>query len=363
LKVPPVNLIKQNARFKREFLGSLEELIESGQFVLGEELKRFEKEFATFLGVKHTLGVGSGTDALVLSLRALDVKRGDEVITTPFTFYATVEAIMLVGAKPIFADIDPETFNLLPEAVEEALTSKTKVILPVHLYGQAAKVEEMRFDGIAVLEDAAQAVGARRGERTVGSLGDVAAFSFYPTKNLSALGDGGAISTDSDILAERIKRLRIHCQSEKYVHEGIGYNSRLDSLQAAFLRIKLKYLKIWNEKRREIAQTYTEALRDLVQTPKELEGNYHVFHQYTIRTERRDELVEYLRQRGVAVSVFYPVPMHLQRPLRDRFGYRKGQFPEAERAAKEVLSLPIYPEMDNWQVEYVVESVRSFFGR
>ena len=363
MKVPPVNLVKQNLPFREEYEEILREILSDGLFVLGPRLRAFEEAFARYVGVKYALGVNSGTDALVLGLRAMGVGRGDEVITTPFTFYATVEAILLVGARPVFADIDPRTFNLNPEAVKDALTERTKVILPVHLYGQAARVEDMRFPGVAVLEDAAQAAGAERKGRKVGSLGDAAAFSFYPTKNLSALGDGGAITTDDPHLAERVRHLRVHCQGDRYVHEGIGYNSRLDEIQAAFLKIKLRHLDGWNRRRREIARIYTEALKDTVITPYEDEGNFHVFHQYTVRVEDRDGLRDFLLSRGIGVSVFYPVPLHLQKVLREEFGYREGQFPEAERAAREVLSLPIYPEMEDWQVEYVVESVREYFGR
>ncbi len=363
MKVPPVNLVGQNAPFEEEFVEALREILSDGRFVLGPRLRAFEEEFARYVGVAHALGVNSGTDALVLALRALGVGKGDEVVTTPFTFYATVEAILLVGAKPVFADIDSRTFNLNPEAVREAITERTKVILPVHLYGQAARVEEMRFPGVALLEDAAQSVGAERKGKKVGSLGDAAAFSFYPTKNLSALGDGGAITTNDPDVADRVRRLRVHCQSDRYVHDGVGYNSRLDEIQAALLRVKLQHLEEWNGRRRGIARTYTEALKEVVITPHVDEGNVHVFHQYTIRTEDRDGLRDYLLSRGVGVSVFYPVPIHLQRVLREEFGYREGQFPEAERAAKEVLSLPIYPEMEDWQVEYVIESVKGYFGR
>ncbi len=363
MKVPPVDLVKQNSRFWEEFKRVLAEVLSDGRFVLGPRLKGFEEEFARYIGVPHALGVGSGTDALVLSLRALGVGPGDEVITTPFTFYATVEAVMLVGAKPVFADIDPLTFNLNAEAVRDALSERTKVVLPVHLYGQAAEVENMRFDGIPLLEDAAQAVGAVRKGQKVGALGDAAAFSFYPTKNLSALGDGGMITTKSGEIAQRVERLRVHCQREKYIHDDVGYNSRLDDLQAAFLSLKLRLLDSWNERRRRIAETYTEALKDVVITPSVGEGNIHVFHQYTVRTDERDRLREHLIKNGIGVSVFYPLPLHLQKVLMERYGYRRGQFPEAERASEEVLSLPIYPEMEEWQIEYVIEKVREFFGR
>jgi len=362
LKVPPVDLVRQNSPFAREFHEILNEILSDGRFVLDGRLERFEGEFARYVGVKHALGVNSGTDALVLSLRALGVGRGDEVITTPFTFYATVEAILLVGAKPVFADIEPETFNLNPEAVADAMGGSTKVILPVHLYGQAAEVERMRYPGVAILEDAAQAAGATRHGARVGSLGDIAAFSFYPTKNLSALGDGGAITTDDPSLADGVRRLRIHCQVGKYEHADVGYNSRLDEIQAAFLSVKLRHLDSWNDRRRAIARRYSEALEDVVITPKVLEGNEHVFHQYTIRTDARDALKDFLIGRGIGVSVFYPVPLHLQKPLRE-FGYRRGEFPEAERASREVLSLPIYPELEDWQIDYVIESVRRFFGQ
>ncbi len=363
MKVPPVNLVRQNAPFREEFERALREILSDGHFVLGPRLRKFEEEFSRYIGVNHTVGVNSGTDALVLSLRALSVGKGDEVITTPFSFYATVEAILLVGARPVFADIDPDTFNLNPEAVENAITPKTKAVLPVHLYGQPARVEEMRYPGVKVLEDAAQAVGAERKGKKVGSLGDAAAFSFYPTKNLSALGDAGAITTDDPHIAGRARRFRVHSQTDKYVHDDVGYNSRLDEIQAAFLTVKLRYLERWNARRREIASVYTRELKGIVKVPYVDEGNVHVFHQYTIRAEKRDDLADYLRRKGIGVSVFYPVPLHLQRVLKEEFGYREGQFPEAERAAKEVLSLPIYPEMEDWQVEYVIESIRGYYGK
>jgi len=347
-------------QFEEDFLKALSEIIRSGQFVLGKNVQSFEEESAKYLGVKYSLGVNSGTDALVISLRALGIGRGDKVVVPAFSFYATVEAVLLVGAEPIIVDINEDTFNIDPEAVR-ALNSNFKCIIPVHLFGQMAEVERLKFDGVFILEDAAQAFGASRFGKKAGSWGDISAFSFYPTKNLSALGDGGLIATNNEKLYEIAKALRVHGSfGDKYSNEMVGYNSRLDEIQAAFLLIKLKKLDEWNKKRNEIAKIYNEALKDLVKVPKVAEGNYHIYHQYTIRTDKRDELFEFLKKNGISASIYYPKPLHLQKPLLD-LGYKLGQLPVSEKVSREVLSLPIYPEMKDSQINYVIEKVREFF--
>lgn len=360
LNVPPIDLVKQNLQFEEEFLKAFSEIIRSGQFVLGENLRKFEEESAKYLGVKYSLGVNSGTDALVISLRALGIGKGDKVVVPAFSFFATVESVLLVGAEPIIVDIREDTFNIDPEAVK-SLDGKFRCIIPVHLFGQMAEVERLKFEGVFILEDSAQAFGASRFGRKAGSWGDISAFSFYPTKNLSALGDGGLITTNNERFYEIAKALRIHGSfGDRYSNEMVGYNSRLDEIQASFLLIKLKKIDDWNKRRNEIAKIYDEALKDLVIIPKVLEGNYHIYHQYTIRTERRDELFEFLRKNGIYASIYYPKPLHLQKPLLD-LGYKVGQFPISEKISREVLSLPIFPEMEDWQINYVIEKVREFF--
>jgi dTDP-4-amino-4,6-dideoxygalactose transaminase len=307
---------------------------------------------------------------LLLSLRALDLRPGDEVITSPFTFFATAGAIWNGGGRPVFADIEPETFNLDPGAVEEAITPRTRAIVPVHLFGQMARMEDLlrvaASRGLVVIEDAAQAIGARRNIegkwRMAGELGWAGAFSFFPSKNLGAWGDGGMIVTQDGALAERLRRLRTHGGLKHYHHEEVGTNSRLDTLQAAVLLAKLPHLERWSEARRRIAARYQEELEgvgDLV-LPKVEAANEHIFHQYTVRTGRRDQLLEYLKGRGIGCAVYYPKPLHLQ-PCFSGLGYREGQFPEAERAAREVLSLPIYPELGAAAQGRVIEAIEEFF--
>ncbi len=360
MTVPQIDLVKQNLQFEEEFLRALSEIIKSGQFVLGKNLKMFEEESAKYLGVRYALGVNSGTDALVISLRALGIGKGDKVVVPSFSFFATVEAVLLVGAYPVIVDIREDTFNIDPDAVR-SLNSNFRCIIPVHLFGQMAEVEKLNFEGVFILEDAAQAFGASRFGKKAGNWGDISAFSFYPTKNLSALGDGGLITTNNERLYETAKALRVHGSFEdRYSNDTVGYNSRLDEIQAAFLLIKLKKIEEWNRRRNEIARIYDEALKDLVKVPKVLEGNYHIYHQYTIRTERRDELLEFLKKNGISATIYYPKPLHLQKPLLD-IGYKVGQFPVSEKVSREVLSLPIYPEMEDQQINYVVEKIREFF--
>lgn len=365
MNVPTIDLVAQYRTIEREIDDAVKGVFSRSHFVLGEELEQFEEKIAGFTGVKHALGVTSGTDALFLSLFALGVGEGDEVITTPFTFGATAEVIALLKAKPVFVDIDPRTFNIDTRAIEKAITERTRVILPVHLYGLCADMEAImalaRKHDLKVIEDAAQAVGSRIGAQRAGCFGDSTGLSFYPTKNLGAAGDGGAVLTNDDALYEIIKVLRVHGIKTKYHYERIGFNNRLDTIQAAVLSVKLHHLEAWNERRREIAVYYSDALKGYVDVPVEPEGFHSVYHQYTVRTDKREELMEYLKKKEIGVAIHYPVPLHLQ-PAFSYLEYKKGDFPEAERAADEVLSLPVYPELTDEQIAYVIEQVMSFFS-
>src|SRR5690606_17229365 len=348
-------------------------VVEEQRFILGPTVERFEREMAEYLSVRHAVGCASGTDALLLSLRALDVQPGDEVVTTPFTFFATAGAIHNAGARPVFADIRPDTYNLDPAAAEAAVGKRTRAVIPVHLFGQMAEMTAFRAladgAGIGLIEDAAQAIGARQrtpdGEWiTTGTLGDTAAFSFFPSKNLGAFGDGGLVTANRDDLAARLRLLRVHGGRQMYHHEEVGYNSRLDSLQAAVLSVKLPRLPAWSEARRENAAFYDEALGGIeeLRTPVVAPENESIYNQYTIRVAggKRDDLAAHLRERGVGSSIYYPLPLHLQECFA-YLGYRRGQFPESERASEEVLSLPVFPELTPQEREHVVASIREFF--
>jgi len=374
MQVPLLDLTGQYRGIADAVRDAVQEVIEEQRFILGPVVDRFEAEVAAYLGVEHAVGCASGTDALLLGLRALGVERGDEVVTSPFTFFATAGAIHNVGARPVFADIEPAGFNLDPAAAEAAFGERTRVVVPVHLFGQMAEMEAFRAlgdrRGVAVLEDAAQAIGARRRLEdgrwiTAGTLGDACAFSFFPTKNLGAFGDAGMTVTGDEATAERLRKLRVHGGRQMYHHEEVGYNSRLDALQAAVLSAKLPHLAGWSARRREHAAFYDEALAGLdgVSTPALLPGNESIYNQYTLRVHggRRDELAAHLRERGVGSSVYYPVPLHMQECF-EYLGYREGQFPESERAAREVLSIPVFPELTEAQREHVAASIRGFFG-
>jgi dTDP-4-amino-4,6-dideoxygalactose transaminase len=348
-------------------------VVDDQRFILGPVVDEFEAQVAARLGVKHAIGCASGTDAILLALRAFDCT-GREVVTTPFTFFATAGTIHNVGARPVFADIEPDTFNLDPAAAEAAVTERTRAVVPVDLFGQMADLAAFRAlgdrRGVAVVEDAAQAIGARQrnaaGEwTTTGTVADACTFSFFPTKNLGAFGDAGMTVTNDDAVAERLRKLRVHGGRQMYHHEEVGYNSRLDALQAAVLSAKLPHLDGWSTARRAHAAFYDQALSgiDEVVTPVVRPGNESIVNQYTVRVKggKRDALRDHLAARGVGSSVYYPVPLHLQECFA-YLGYREGQFPESERACAEVLSLPVYPELTEAQLSYVAESVRAFFG-
>ncbi|HTU70970.1 MAG TPA: DegT/DnrJ/EryC1/StrS family aminotransferase [Candidatus Baltobacteraceae bacterium] len=363
--IPILDLRRQYHALKAEIARAVEGVLESGHFINGPNVSALEQEVAAYLGGGYAVGLNSGTDALHLALRALGVGAGDEVITTPFTFVATTEAIAMVGATPVFADIDAATFNIDPRAIEAAITPRTRAILPVHLYGNPAPMHAIMAiaarAGLAVVEDCAQAIGASIGGRRIGTFGDAAAFSFFPSKNLGAYGDGGMLVTARREVAERVRSLRAHGGRVKYHHEEVGVNSRLDELQAAILRVKLPHLERWIERRRAVAHAYTRALQSEVSVPLEEPDYRHVYHQYTIRLAGRDAKAAALAVRGVGTMVYYPVPLHLQR-VHEPLGYRRGDFEHAEAAAGEVLSLPMFPEIENGERGRVIEAVRSLFA-
>lgn len=370
MKVPMLDLSEQYQELKSEVLEVLDQVMSSSRFILGDHVKKLEQDIAKYSNAAHGIGCGNGSDAIHIALQALGVGPGDEVITTPFTFFATGGAIARAGATPVYVDIDPVTYNIDPEKIEEAITERTKAIIPVHLYGQMADMERIaeiaKKHNLAVVEDAAQAIGAKHNGKSVGELGTAATYSFFPTKNLGAYGDGGMIVTNDDEVAEKSRVIRVHGSKPKYYHHVLGYNSRLDELQAAILNVKFPHLDRWSELRREKAATYTkllnEKLGDLVATPVEKEGNYHVFHQYTIRVENRDELQKYLNEQGVSTMIYYPLPLHVQ-PVFKELGYKEGDLPNAEKAAKEVISLPMFPELKTEQQEYVVAKIAEFYGK
>ena len=402
--VPMLDLQRQFEQVRAEVLGAVGRVCASQQYILGPEVEAFEREIADFCSVREAVGCASGTDALWLALVAAGVQPGDQVITTPLSFLASASAIVRAGASPVFSDIDPATFNLDPSQIEKTLRStksrKLRALLPVHLYGQCAEMDTFqRLAGefhLALVEDAAQAIGsAWRGQRA-GSIGTTAAFSFYPTKNLSAYGDAGLVTTNAPEIAAHMRRLRNHGSPRRYLHEELGWNSRLDAIQAAILRVKLKYVEGWNEARREHAATYNQLFADAglakvveaqahetktpaplpsivdhspsatasdspVQLPLTSAPAHHVYHQYVIRAHRRDELREFLTARQIGTEIYYPIPLHLQ-PCFAYLGHREGDFPEAERAAKEVLALPVFPELTEDEQRLVVKSIADFYS-
>jgi dTDP-4-amino-4,6-dideoxygalactose transaminase len=366
VKVPFIDLGTQHREVEDRIRVRLEEVIRSARFILGPAVKQFEESMAKYHGVRHAVGVASGTDALLLSLLAAGVKPGDEVITTPFTFIATAEVIVHAGAKPVFADIEEGTFNIDPARVKEKITGRTRALLPVHLYGLAADMDALggiaAEGGLKVVEDCAQSTGARINGKLTGSMGNASGFSFFPTKNLGCLGDGGMVITNEDGVAQTLRMLRGHGASDRDKYELSGYNSRLDSIQAAVLEIKLDHLEEWNGRRRRNAAIYREILveTDEIVLPREPDGFTHVYNQFTIMTPRRDELRTYLAERGVGSMVYYSECLHLQPVLSD-LGHGPGDFPVAEKARDQVISLPICPGLSEEQVTTAGRAVRSFF--
>lgn len=363
--IPVLDLTAQYAAIEESIDAAIKEVLRSAQFILGQTVRDLEEQVAAYCQCRFAVGVASGTDAIRLVLTAMGIGPGDEVITTPFTYIATGNTISHTGAKPVFVDIDPRTYNMDAALIEAAITPRTKAILPVHLYGQPAEMEAImrvaeRFN-LPVIEDCAQAIGALYKERRVGSLGQVGCLSFYPTKNLGAYGDGGMIVTSDAALAEKVELLRRQGEQKRYYAVVLGFNSRLDAIQAAILKVKLKHLDDWNTARRKVAARYKEMLAGLpIALPYQAPDGYHVFHQYTIRAPRRDALSAHLYEKGVANMIYYPVPLHLQ-PVYEDLCYEEGSLPNAERAAREVLSLPMFPELTDEQQSYIAAAIREFY--
>ena len=370
MPVPLLDLRAQHATIRDSVVDKMMKVVDSQLFILGAAVEELETQVASLSHTKFAIGCASGTDALLLALRALDIGRGDEVITTPFTFFATAGTIHNAGATPVFVDIEPKTFNISPKAIAAAITPRTKAIVPVDLFGQMAAMEEVArvAKGIPVIEDAAQSIGARRSidgvTRMAGEPATIGTFSFFPSKNLGGYGDGGMMVTQDEKIATRLKRLRVHGGATQYYHDEVGYNSRLDALQAAVLSAKLPHLEAWSAKRRSNAAYYDKALAGIpgLITPFVEKSNESIFNQYTVRVERRDELQAFLKDKGIGSAIYYPLPLHLQ-PCFSYLGYTKGSVPEAEKAAAQVLSLPIYPELTQTQLDEVAGRVREFYGK
>ncbi|WP_160724012.1 DegT/DnrJ/EryC1/StrS family aminotransferase [Bacillus sp. USDA818B3_A] len=363
--IPLVDLKTEYETLKNELNQVIQEVLESSCFILGPNGGKLEKEISQYIGVAHGLGVANGTDALLLCLEALNIGSGDEVITTPFTFFSTAEVIARVGATPVFVDIDPKTYNMNPDLIESVITEKTKAIMVVHLFGQPADMDTIlaisRKHNLRVIEDACQSIGASYRGKKIGSFGDFGCFSFFPSKNLGAYGDGGMIVTNNGDLYRKLKLLRNHGSSERYVHTHIGLNSRLDEIQAAILSVKFKRLDEWNNRRKELAGEYSLKLAETVQVPVEADEREHVFHQYCIETNQQDQLAHFLKQKEIATGIYYPIPLHLQKAF-SHLGYKNGHFPVSERCTKRILALPINPMMTQKQQDYIIAAIKEYFG-
>ncbi len=366
MQVPILDLKAQYATIRDEVTRAISDVCESQVFALGPAVAQFEKNVAAYCGSKHAIGVSSGTDALLVALMALDVKPGDEVITTPFTFFATAGCVVRVGARPVFVDVDPDSYNIDPAGIEEKITEKTRAIIPVHLFGQLAQMKPImdiaRRHNLAVIEDACQAIGASQDGVKAGNFGDCGCFSFYPTKNLGGFGDGGLVTTNSDELAQRIRILRDHGQNPRYFYRVIGGNFRLDGIQGAVLNVKLKHLEHWNDARRRHAALYDRLLAGSpIRTPRIDGNNLSIYHQYTVTVPDRDALQTHLAENGIGSAIFYPKPLHVQDCFED-LGYREGDMPVTERLCREVLSLPMYPELQPEQVEHIAAMALKFYA-
>ncbi len=366
IRVPLIDLKRQYQSIKGEIDSAIQDVLESQAFILGPQVEELEGLFASYCETNHAIGVSSGTDALLLALKSLEIGVGDEVITSPFTFFATAEAICNVGAKPVFVDIEPDSYNIRPDLIEKSISEKTKAIIPVHLYGQCADMDPIleiaKEHDVKVIEDSAQSVGSEYKGRKAGSMGDFGCFSFFPSKNLGGLGDGGMVTCNSEELKELIHMLRIHGGKPKNYHVALGINGRLDTIQASVLIKKLRHLDLWCEKRRQKASYYTKQMKGLnLVTPKIMDFNKHVFHLYVIRAKERDRLMEYLKTNNIDCAAYYPVPQHLQECL-SHLGYKEGDLPEAELAAKETLALPIFPEITQEEQDYVINTAKDFLS-
>jgi dTDP-4-amino-4,6-dideoxygalactose transaminase len=364
MQIPLVDLKAQYLSIKKEIDEAIQRVLNKCNFIMGDEVKEFEEELASFCSAQYAVGVSSGTDALLLALKALNIQPGDEVITVPNTFIATTEAITMAGGKIKFVDIDEETFNIDTNKIESAITNKTRAILPVHLYGQPANMDPIinlaKKYNLKVIEDAAQAHGAEYKNKRVGALGDIGIFSFYPGKNLGAYGDAGAVVTNDPDISNKIAMLRNHGRTKKYEHEYEGYNCRLDTLQAAILRVKLKYINSWNEARRNHASSYRKLLQNTdIILPTEQKDNKHIYHIFAVRTADRDNLLNKLKNEGIGAGIHYPIPLHLQ-PAYRYLGYKAGDFPITEKCAREIISLPMYPELDEVKIKKIAEAISKF---
>ncbi len=371
MRVPLLDLSEQNRELRPEIEAAIGRVLDSNGFILGAEVAALEQELAEYCGVRHAIGCASGTDALLLALMAFDIGPGDEVITTPYSFFATVSAITRLGATPVFVDIDPETFNLDVSRIEAKISDRTKAIQPVHLYGQCADMAALRAiserSGVPLVEDAAQAIGSEENGVRAGAMSDIGCFSFYPSKNLGGMGDGGFMTTDDDELAQKLRALRVHGSHERYFHKWVGLNSRLDGFQGAVLRVKLPHLDAWSRRRKENADRYRELFADaglleVVGLPFERPGVRHIYNQFVIRVpQRRDDLRAFLTDAGIGTDVYYPVSLHLQECFA-YLGGKAGDYPESERASRETLAIPVFPELKPDQQDYVVAKIAEFFA-
>ncbi|SHH39602.1 DegT/DnrJ/EryC1/StrS family aminotransferase [Clostridium grantii] len=366
MKVDLLDLKAQYQTIEEEVDKAIKDVLVSTHFVMGPNVKKLEEEIAEFTGVKYGIGVANGTDALMLTLKAYGIKENDEVITTPFTFFASAETTSVVGATPVFADIDEKTLCIDPDKIEEKITSRTKAIIPVHIFGQMCDMDRImeiaEKHNLIVIEDACQAIGAEYKGKKAGSIGHVGCYSFFPTKNLGGYGDGGMIVTNDSEINEKLKLLRVHGSAKKYVHSLIGHNSRLDEIQAAVLRVKLKYITKWNDLRNEKAQIYNDLLKEQqIQLPFMNEDCKHVYHMYSIQHYDRDKIIEELKQKGISTGVYYPIPVHFQE-VYEHLNHKVGDFPVAEDACKKTFALPLYPEISLEQQKYVVEAIKEYFN-
>jgi dTDP-4-amino-4,6-dideoxygalactose transaminase len=367
MQVPLLDLKRQWRTIREKALANVTQVLDDQACILGPRVAAFEKAVAAYAGVAHAIGCASGTDAILVGLRALGVGHGEEVITTPYTFFASAGAVVNAKGKPVFVDIDRDSFNIDPRQIESAITPRTRVIQPVHLYGQCADMDAInavaKKHGLAVLEDAAQSLGAEDKGRRAGSMGDIGAFSFYPSKNLGGVGDGGMMCTKDSKLDTRLRALRAHGGVNRYFHDEVGWNSRLDALQVAVLEVKLPHLDAWSDARARNARFYDEALMGVsgLVTPRVMPGKRHIYNQYMIRCDKRDQLQEFLTKAGVGTAVYYPLSLHEQKCFAD-LGYRQGRFPESERACKENLSIPVNPELTDAERNFVAETIREFYG-
>lgn len=364
MKIKILDLTREYRKYRKDYLNAIESVFDDGSFILGNHVESFENEMSAYIGSKSCIGVGNGTDALRIAITAADIKRGDEIITTPFTFIATAETIVQSGGIPVFADIDPRTLNIDAESIEANITDRTKAILPVHLYGNPANMDDImkiaENNNLTVIEDCAQSIGAIYKGKKTGSIGHCGTFSFFPTKNLGCPGDGGAVSTSDDNIEHMVRVLRKHGAVKKYTHHFEGFNSRLDAVHAAVLSVKLKLIDDKNKRRRAIADRYRKQINAPVQYQQVTENAYHIYHQFTVITEQRDELRSYLTKQGIGTAIHYPIPLHKQRVFSS---YAEEKYPVAEKASKQVLSLPVYPELTDDEVDYVSDRINDFFRK